>query len=171
KTAEAFGKLPGLLHEVGTIGIEDGQPCLQIPDACGANAGAVLSGAHIANLQFHAQPVRLHLFIGLVDTTETAAGHDAVINPALRHKGDFPTGINDTTEIFAVVISQKSSVPWAGRFGQLAAHQPRSRLHMPVSFPLSDEALGGSKIMAQGSWNKRRLSRPKPERRPGRRQE
>src|SRR5207249_8749466 len=126
-------------------------------------------GTHISNLQLHSKELRFHFFVRSTDITQAAAWCDAVIDPALRNKLNAIAGVNHTKEIFAIVVSQESRIPWSRSLGQLPANEPGGGLHMQISFPLPCQPLGRRKVGPERSRNELSLGWPISERGPWRR--
>src|SRR6185369_1328743 len=104
-----------------------------------ADALVVFPGTQIFNLQLHSKKLRFYFFIRSSDITQAVARCDAIIHLALRDKPNAITGVNSTKEKFAIVVPQKSRIPWSGCLGQFAASQPGGSLHVQISFPLPQD--------------------------------
>src|SRR5262249_38302978 len=111
-----------------------------------ADPVTVFPGSQVFNLELHSKEVRFHFLTRSTYVAQPIACCNSIINFALRNKPNALAGIDDTREIFAIIVSQESRIPWANRLSQLPANKPCCGLHMPVSFPLPGQPLSWVKV-------------------------
>src|SRR5260370_785716 len=139
-------------------------------DTSGTYPWAVFQRPQVLDVESHRKPVGFNFFGKASDIAQAVEAEGPVVDSRVRHKTDAVAGEQDTTKVFAIVVSQQADIPWSRGLGQLPADEPGSGLHIDVLSHLAQQPFHRRQITPESGWSKARAVRPVHEVRPGRRE-
>ena len=94
----------------------------------------------------HRLPMRVKFSVRMTDVAESVNPWGSIVNPRLGYEARAVASEKNTAEVLAIVIPQELGIPRPRRLCQLAAQEPRSRLHVEIQFHLAEKPFYGREV-------------------------